>query len=294
MRLTPARTLGLLLWSALTGWVVLARGVPGDVGGVVVLGWLFTIAWNIEQPPRVHARFARDWAPLVLVLVAYTYTRGLADDLGVGPFVRWPAAADAWLGAGTTPTERLQDAWCADSCTVAGGTVLDAILSLTYLSHFVVAYVLATWWYVADRGAWRAWVRRFLALYGVGLVVYVVHPLAPPWWAARQGVLDSDVTRITGRGIDDLGLHLSRVLEGPVSNQVAAMPSLHAATAVLVSLVLADRATSQRGLWWHLYPVTMSLALVYFAEHYVVDLVAGTVLAVVVHRGLLRWERRET
>jgi len=290
--LIAARGIALLLWGVLAGWAVASRGIPGDVLGVVVLIWLFTVAWNIDQPPATHARFALDWAPLVLVLVAYTYTRGMADELGIGPFLQWPATVDSWMGAGATPTERLQAAWCAPSCTVEGGSLSDALLSLTYLSHFVVAYGLATWWYLTDRRAWRAWVRRFLALYVGGLIVYVAHPLAPPWMAAQQGVLDPSVSRITGRGISDLGIQLSRVLEGPVANPVAAMPSLHAGTAVLVSLVLASRATRWWGHLWHLYPLTMCIALVYFAEHYVVDLLAGALLAAGVHHVLGRWERR--
>ncbi|WP_179531436.1 phosphatase PAP2 family protein [Nocardioides marinus] len=77
-----------------------------------------------------------------------------------------------------------------------------------------------------------------------------------------------------------------------VANSVAAMPSLHAGTAVLVSLVLASRATRWWGHLWHLYPLTMCIALVYFAEHYVVDLLAGALLAAGVHHVLGRWERR--
>lgn len=292
MRVPASRVVALLLWAVLVGWVVASRGVPGDVVGVIVLVWLFTIAWNIHHPPATHARFAMDWAPLVLLLVAYTYTRGAADELGIGPFVQWPATVDSWIGGGVTPTERLQAAWCAPTCTIEGGNVLEAVLSLTYLSHFVVAYALATWWYLTDGPAWRRWLTRFLAMYAVGLVVYVLHPLAPPWWAARQGIIDESVVRMTGRGIDDLGLQLSRVLEGPVSNPVAAMPSLHAGTAVLVSVFLASRVASRWGSLWHVYPLVMCLALVYFAEHYVVDLLAGAVLAVAVHHVIGRRERR--
>lgn len=282
------RTAALVAWALFAGGVVLLGGVPGDVIGVMLLVWLFSIAWQIEQPPVTHLRFARDWAPIVLVLVAYTYTRGVADELGIGPFVRWPVVVDGWLGLGETPTERLQGWWCAPSCSVQGGSVWDALLSVVYVSHFVAAYAAAAWWYVTDRPAWRAWMSRFLTLYAAGLVIYVVHPLVPPWLAAERGALDPAVERISGRGILDLGVHLSRVLDGPVSNQVAAMPSLHAGTAVLLSLFVAARSSHRlRGLWM-VYPALMCIALVYFAEHYVVDLVAGGVLAVVVH---VAWSR---
>ena len=40
------------------------------------------------------------------------------------------------------------------------------------------------------------------------------------------------------------------------------------------------------------YPAAMSLALVYFAEHYVIDVVAGGLLALAVTVAVGRWERR--
>ena len=42
--------------------------------------WLATIASGIDQPRRVHLRFARDWLPIVLLLVVYNLSRGLADQ----------------------------------------------------------------------------------------------------------------------------------------------------------------------------------------------------------------------
>jgi hypothetical protein len=41
------------------------------------------------------------------------------------------------------------------------------------------------------------------------------------------------------------------------------------------------------------YPVSMSIALVYYAEHYVVDIVAGGLLAWAVLVAASRWERRQ-
>ena len=41
-----------------------------------------------------------------------------------------------------------------------------------------------------------------------------------------------------------------------------------------------------------LYPLAMGLALVYYAEHYVVDLLAGWLLAGLVMVGCGLWERR--
>jgi membrane-associated phospholipid phosphatase len=63
-------------------------------------------------------------------------------------------------------------------------------------------------------------------------------------------------------------------------NQVAAVPSLHTAFAVLVCLVLLPLV---RRRWQRLvligYPPVMALVLVWSGEHYVIDTVLGAVYA---------------
>jgi membrane-associated phospholipid phosphatase len=63
------------------------------------------------------------------------------------------------------------------------------------------------------------------------------------------------------------------------SNPVAAIPSLHAGFTLLIMLSLWKSAR-----WWGriplaAYPLLMGFTLVYFAEHYVVDILAGWVYA---------------
>jgi membrane-associated phospholipid phosphatase len=65
-----------------------------------------------------------------------------------------------------------------------------------------------------------------------------------------------------------------------LSNPVAAMPSLHAAFTLLVALFLWRSARW----WWRialaLYPLAMGFTLMYFGEHYAVDVLAGWLYAV--------------
>ncbi len=87
------------------------------------------------------------------------------------------------------------------------------------------------------------------------------------------------------------GLHRANVVLNGVGNPVAAMPSLHAGTAVLVAAYGIWRL---RTPWrWLLlaYPLSMCVALVYLAEHYVVDEIAGALLALVVMVVASAWER---
>ncbi|MEQ7849190.1 phosphatase PAP2 family protein [Nocardioides kribbensis] len=275
----------LVLWSELLG-------IPNDTVQVFVWLWLGTIAWNVQAPWRHHLLFLRDWSLPVIGLVVYFYSRGLTDELGLPVHVQMPITVDEWLGGGVTPTERLQDAWCGDPCLrESPPRWYDVVLTTVYASHFLTGLTIAAVLWVRNRTQWVRWMRRFLAINFGALVVYVVYPMAPPWMASEQGYL-GEVTRITGRGWADLGLgRFDLVLQG-VGNPVAAMPSLHAGITFLVALYGVGHLRTRWRWLLLLYPLLMSVALVYYAEHYVVDVVAGGLLAGLVLAGSTWWERR--
>ena len=279
-----AYLLALVAWSS-------TLGIPNDTVQVFVWLWLGTIAWHVEAPPRSHLRFLRDWWLPVAGLVVYFFSRGLTDELGLPVHWTMPIRVDEWLGAGTTPTERLQAAWCGDPCLrSAPPRWYDVVLTTVYATHFLVGLSLAAVLWVRERAEWVRWMRRYLLINFGALVVYVLYPMAPPWMASQEGLM-GEVTRITGRGWDDLGIgRYDLVLQG-VGNPVAAMPSLHAGIAFLVAAYAVERLRS-RWRWVTLvYPALMSLALVYFAEHYVIDIVAGAALAAAVVAVARWWER---
>jgi membrane-associated phospholipid phosphatase len=107
--------------------------------------------------------------------------------------------------------------------------------------------------------------------------------------ASRQGALPPDVERIVGVVFAHVPIHDTGTLferGSQFSNQVAAMPSLHAAYALLIGLFLWPLA---RRWWWRVllaaYPPAMGLALVYTGEHYVVDELAGVLTALLAWTG---------
>lgn len=276
----------LAVWSRLLG-------IPNDTVQVFLWLWLATIAWNVQEPARHHLQFLRDWWPPVVGLVIYFYSRGLTDELGLPVHITMPIRVDEWLGGGTTPTEHLQAAWCGDPCTRdLPPRWFDVALTTVYASHFVTGLTLAAVLWLRSRPEWVRWMRRYLAINFGALVVYILYPMAPPWMASRDGYM-GEVARITSRGWADLGLgRFDLVLQG-VGNPVAAMPSLHAGIAFLVAGYGILRLRTRWRWLLAAYPLAMSLALVYFAEHYVIDVVAGAVLAGLVLAGCGWWERRQ-
>lgn len=274
----------LVLWSEMLG-------IPNDTVGVFLWLWLGTVAWNIEARPRYHLNFLKDWWIPVVGLVIYFFTRGLTDELGLPVHFTMPISFDEWIGFGQTPTERLQQALCGDPCLrTSEPRWYDVLFTTVYATHFVTGLTIAAVLWVRNRAEWIKWMRRYVIINFGALVVYIAYPMAPPWMASEQGYLHADVTRITGRGWHDIGLgRMDVVLQG-VGNPVAAMPSLHAGITFLIAIYGIQRLRSPWRWLLALYPLAMSTALVYYAEHYVIDVLAGAVLAVVVLVGCQRWE----
>ncbi|MCF6508059.1 phosphatase PAP2 family protein [Blastococcus sp. MG754426] len=271
------RAVTAVLWAALLlvfAATCAVRGLPTD--RVVLLGWVLAglAVTSVTHGRRRLVRLLADWLPLVAVLLAYDATRGLADGLGMPVAVEEVADADRWLTGGVLPTVWLQEHVQADWW--------KAVATLVYSSHFVVTPVVLAVLWLRDRARWARCARLVVALSLAGLVTYVLYPAAPPWLAAKQGVIEP-VARISSAGWEVLGLPRAGVLldagQGQV-NLVAAVPSLHTAFAVLVCTVLLPLA---RHGWQRAclvaYAVLMPVVLVWSGEHYVVDTLLGAAYA---------------
>lgn len=288
-----ARVVGLLVYAVGLTVGVQVWGLPKSTVAAFACVWLAVIAWDNRAPWRDHLAFPRDWALPLAVLVVYLYSRGLADDLGLTPVqVTSPIEADRLLFGGTLPTEYLQARLCGEPCVrTLPREWYDVPLTTVYYSHFFVAPIVAGVLWVRHRPSWVHFMRRYLTINIAALAVFVALPVAPPWLAAHQGEL-SGIARITGRGWYELGPGDFQEQFSAVGNPVAAMPSLHAGIALLVALYAISRLSSPWRWLVLLYPLTMSFALVYFAEHYVVDTLGGWLLALGVWWGCAVWERR--
>jgi membrane-associated phospholipid phosphatase len=236
------------------------------------------------------ALMVRDWFVLVLIWMAYDYSRGTADQWGIPVSYEGPRDLDRLLTFGRDPVIIMQEAFYVPH-DVRWWDVAGAVV---YMSHFVLPVLPLALLRVRDRLAWLAYVRRFSLTLAIAVVGFIVYPAAPPWMASRDGYLER-VDRITGRGWWELNLRtVSRTLDrgAAVLNPVAAMPSLHAGLALLVTLWFTrGRATPVRIAAMS-FPVAMGTALVYFGEHYLVDVLAGWLVVLLAFALADRWERR--
>lgn len=278
---------------ALIGYAWFVR-LPTDRRSLAVLVVLALAIRCLGRGWRSYLQIVTDWLPFTFVLMAYDYSRGLADNLGISVHVRAPAAFDTWLGGGTLPSYWLQKHLYTPGVT----HWYDAFVTIVYTTHFLAMPAVAAVLWIRNRPAWAGFIRRILAMSVLGLGTYVLYPAAPPWYASEHGVVPP-IVRLSSRGWFELRMNnAGNLLAGAQagSNPVAAMPSLHAATAMIVAFYLMRRTWRWLRPLLALYPIAMGAVLVYAGEHYIVDLLMGYVTAAVVLVGVgfaeRRWRRR--
>jgi len=215
------------------------------------------------------------WSLYALGYVLFVTTRGYAHTLGMPVHWDYVIAVGRAIGWGELPTHRLQR-WLYRPGEPGLHDYFSVIVHGSFF--FLQTALAAVLWYVRAPH-WPRYIKASVMTWAVSLALIILVPTAPPWMAGSAGRI-APVSRV----LYDLITHTApRVYEYGVGiagdNPVAAMPSLHFAGALLVSL----------GLWhWHwtarlpavLYSAWMAFALVYLGEHYVADLlVAGLIVA---------------
>jgi membrane-associated phospholipid phosphatase len=158
----------------------------------------------------------------------------------------------------------------------AGFSWFEKFMTVAHGSHFVAFLLLGfiIWLYQANY--FRFFKVSFYLVIFLGLLGYFAIPTVPPWMAANVFGLFPRIVRfiaiIYNLAIPDLS-------SGFDTNPIAAMPSLHAAFPVLCALIVW-RIYRWKGAAFYLYALLMLFVIVYTGEHYIVDVLAGAVLAV--------------
>ncbi len=121
----------------------------------------------------------------------------------------------------------------------------------------------------------------FVGLTLFGYITYVLYPAMPPWMASQTGHLAPTV-RIIPLVWDHVGLHQAAALftgGNRFDNNIAAMPSLHAAYPMLICLFFWRDAKAWLRVLLVCYVLAMAFAVVYGAEHFVIDVFVGWIYA---------------
>jgi diacylglycerol O-acyltransferase len=156
--------------------------------------------------------------------------------------------------------------------------VLRTLANYEYATTYVIAaLVTLVWLYLRRPHQYRTARTSFVILNLVGFVSFAVLPMAPPRLLAGEPFVD------TVRDSHTWGSWGSPLVAH--ANQLAAMPSLHVAWALWVSVVLA-KVTSGRFVQWlsAVHVLVTLFVIMATANHYLLDAVGG---ALAVWLGLL-------
>jgi hypothetical protein len=153
--------------------------------------------------------------------------------------------------------------------------LLELAVSWTYwMSEFPVLGLTLLWVYLRRHDAFIRYRNAILLANVIGLVGYVLMPTAPPRMFPNFGFAD------TLGSIGGLN-HGSGLIE-LASNPYAAMPSLHAADALIVGITLAYVCRHKLAkLVWVLWPLWVWFSVMATANHFWLDVVAGVGVALI-------------
>jgi membrane-associated phospholipid phosphatase len=233
-------------------------------------------------PPRSRARYAAaGMAYMWLFKISWELP---ADDEGQQRRrlnVDYPIRFDSALCGGVPPGLRLQRALRRPSGEVSW---FDAAVCLVYgswfLPHVLLGYALLRHPQYVPRAA-----GRLAASYHLTTPFYWLVPTAPPWWASEvAGRMDGDVHRVVRRVV-------CKVLDRPPpsedddvpGNPWGSMPSDHISSAAMTAMALSEISFAHGAIGWA-YVGGAAFAVVYLGEHYLMDVLAGRVVAELVRR----------
>ena len=211
--------------------------------------------------PRGWADLGRQLAIWFGFAILYQLARGIADRNPTKAFSNGRAIVDFE----TRVTHRLYELTFQNF--VDQRHVLATIVSWTYWnSEFTVVGIAVLWVYMRRHDAFVGFRNSILLANMIGLVGYILVPTAPPWMFASYGFVD--------------GVNHSTGALNAFANPYAAMPSLHAADALIVGIFLfrACRYWWSKAIW-AAWPAWVWFCVMATANHFWLDVVGGVLVA---------------
>jgi len=292
-RFSSDRLVGLLgVGAFVAGSVVMLARKGLFIQTDTIFLWLIAglLALSLTDLRRFAPRLIVDWLPLALLFVVYDYSRSLSRWLGSPTHSALQIRFDELLFGKPLLTVRLQH-WLGQTKVVRWW---EYPMFGVYLTHFFLALAIAAvlWRFAYPR--FRQFRLRLVALYTVGFATYVLYPSDPPWLVANRLHALPTIYRTVFEVWGGVGLHAAgSIVEhgNELGNQVAAVPSMHAATSLLICLFFWRAAQPWLRVLMASYVLAMAVTLVYSGEHYVFDVVVGWIYAVAVMAGAGAFER---
>ncbi|MGH9178730.1 MAG: phosphatase PAP2 family protein [Acidimicrobiales bacterium] len=220
---------------------------------------------------RPRAPRLRWWREVIYILAFYSVysfirNKGVATDSSVEAFRNARQVIRAERALGSFQEEAIQDAFLGADWFIGFWNIFYGT------AHFVVTVVALVYLFRRMSHRYPLWRNTLAFTTGLALIGFAFYPLMPPRLLPASYSFVDTLTDVGGLWSFESGA------VAKISNQYAAMPSLHFAWAWWCTFVLypALRRPWQRGLMVA-YPFLTLFAIVVTANHYWLDAAGGAV-----------------
>lgn len=220
-------------------------------------------------------------APGILVVLGYDLMRYVRPLFVVPSRVLGCAVRDfdlSLFGAGPNMT-------LSDYFAVHHITALDLYFAIPYCVFFVITIVYSIYLFQYDRPRLDRYLWSLALLHGMAFVVWLALPVAPPWYIREHGCTIVAGVLPSAAGLlrvdQYLGIHYFQDFYSRAPDVFGAVPSLHCAFPA-IGLFTAWRAATWFTWPLHvLYVLSMFGASIYLGHHWIVDGIAGWLMALI-------------
>ena len=168
----------------------------------------------------------------------------------------------------------------------------DILSGIFYLCWIPVPLAFAAYLFFTNRRLFLQFSLTFFLVNLVGFVIYYTYPAAPPWYLQEYGLVAELKTAGSTAGLhrfdDYFGVTVFQSIYAKSSNVFAAMPSLHSAYPLIVVYYGWKKKLGYFNLVFVLVTVGIWFAAVYTSHHYILDVLAGILCAIL---GIFLFER---
>jgi hypothetical protein len=163
-------------------------------------------------------------------------------------------------------------------------TASDIIMSLFYLCWIPLPLGFAFYLFRRNKRQFLAFSFAFFLTNITGFIIYYLYPAAPPWYVADYGFSLILKTPGSAAGLlrfDELiNFSLFEMMYLKGSNVFAAVPSLHCSYPVLVLFYGLKYKCGKKNIIFFIIMIGIWCASVYLNHHYIIDVIAGILVAI--------------
>ncbi len=266
-----------LITSAYLLWCYYGMGTVKNEHILLTFIW-----WTGYYGNSATRRFVKAFVFFILFWIIYDSMRVLPNYQVNTVHIKQPYELEKWLfgikeaGKILTPNEYF---------AVHHQKTSDFLAGFFYINWIPIPLGFGVYLFFKNKSLFLQFSLAFLLVNIAGFIIYYLYPAAPPWYVARYGFdlhLGVPGSRAGLSRFDELiNYPLFQNIYNKNANVLAAMPSLHATYPLIVTYYSFKAQTSR---FWTVFFAFFTLgiwfAAVYTNHHYLIDVLAGIILAI--------------